>query len=124
MHTESRGVLSMYSQMIMAFAICLVYLSYFTAGKDAPWRVLICYKLNIIFLCLASFCYLADGFLYCYDPHAFCNIQLIPKQTGKTCEERNKWFMLKIVWFYIFWVPIWFGCANAMRRYARNLELS
>ena len=34
MHTESRGVLSMYSQQIMAFAISLVYVSYFCAGKD------------------------------------------------------------------------------------------
>ena len=79
MHTENRGVLSMYSQQIMAFAICLVYLSYFCAGQDSPWRVSLVYKLNIIFLVLASFCYLSDAFLWCYDPHAFCNIQLISK---------------------------------------------
>ena len=119
-HTTHRGILSMYSQEFMALAIGLVYMSYFCAGKDRPFVVSVLFKLNMIFIGVAMFCYAMDGFLWCYDPHTFCNLQLV-KQSYKTCHDRNDYFMFKVLFFYVFWGPIWFGCASAMRRYAREL---
>ena len=72
----------------------------------------------MVTLVTACFCYLFDSYLFNFERKTFCNWQMGSRDT---CEQRNEGFMLKVLFFFIFWAPLWFACSQSMRRYSQEL---
>ena len=119
-YTSRKGILSMWSQQYAGIIIMVMYLYAFLVPiSERDFITLWIYKAQVIVLAVAAACYALDGIFYIFDKHTFCTMQL---ESSKTCDERNEFFLVQVAFFFVVWVPIWAFCADAIRRYAHELN--
>ena len=116
---QNRGWLSTAIQVYITVPIALFYFISLCAGATERCQIITwLFKMNIIAIVIVSVCFLIDAFLFIYNKHAFCNLQL---ENPLSCDDRNSGFLIKVLLFFVIWIPLWFACANATRRFAREL---
>ena len=82
----------MYSVMLPSIGIAVLYIYYFHAEHEKTYCLMWMYKLQMIMLAIACFCYALDGLIFIFDKHLFCTLQN-EKPTLK-CDERNEYFLV------------------------------
>ena len=116
-YTTRRGLLSIYSVVYMSIAIAFVYAWYLLDKNDSAFKLVWLVRFHTFTFGAAFICYAFDGIIFIIDERMFCTLQA---ENSKTCEERNEYFLQYVVFFYIFWVPVWFSVITSMTRYMRN----
>ena len=119
-YTMGKGLLSMYAVMLPTFGIAALYVYYFHAGNEKTYCLVWSYKLQMIMLITAMVCYSFDGLLFIFNKKMFCTLQT-EKPTLK-CDERNKYFLLYVTIFWVFWAPLWYACNLSILRYSRRFH--
>ena len=114
--TQRRGILSACPPLwagLLISALCICFLLVGRMEKD--FIAMRLYRTNVIVLGIASACYAVDGMFFLLDKRTFCDMQL---EHRSACESRNEFFLAQVLFFFVFWAPLWFLSADAMRRYA------
>ena len=118
-YNTRRGVLSIAALVYPEIPVATLYMYSFCAGAEYAYAVEWIAKGSIMHLVIASCCQLIDLGLYLFANGAFCKLQL--EKTLESCDARNAWFGVQVLLFFVVGVPIWYACANASRRYCRDV---
>ena len=113
-----KGLLSWQSVALPTIYLSMLYVYYFNAGSEKPFVLIWIYKINSIMLIVALCTYSIDGFLYIFYNHMFCTMQAL--KPALKCDERNKYFLVQVAAFFLFWAPLWHACNLSIYRYART----
>ena len=113
-----RGFLMTASIMYCEIAVGMLYLISFCTGAEYIYMLTFLYKVQTMSLGTSIACTLIDTALYYSANPVFCKMQLESHKSD--CAERNHLFGLQIFLFFFFFVPLWYACANATKRYARE----
>ena len=113
-----RGFLMTASIMYCEIPVGMLYLVSFCASAEYIYMLTFLYKVQMMSLGTAIACTLIDAALYFIANPVFCKMQL--ESYKSNCSERNNLFGLQIFLFFCFFVPLWYACAKATKRYARE----